>query len=25
MEEVKRGLVAYDVPPPPAPVAGEGE
>ena len=25
MEEVKRGLVTYDVPPPPAPVAGEGE
>lgn len=25
MEEVKRGLVSYDVPPTPAPVPGEGE
>jgi DNA-directed RNA polymerase subunit K/omega len=25
MEEVKRGLVSYDVPPSPVPVAGEGE
>ena len=25
MEEVKRGLVAYDVPPPPTPPAGEGQ